>query len=108
MEGAPRTITITDEEVREALTGPLHVITRAVRDTLARIPPELSNDLVDRGILLTGGTALLRNLDQRFMNETGLPVTVDEKALSSVALGLGRMLEDTPLLSCSMCEALMD
>lgn len=106
--GAPRTITVTDKEVREALTAPLNVITRAVREALACVPPELSNDLVDRGIIITGGTSLLRNLDQRLMKETGLPVTVDENALSSVALGVGRMLEDTHLLSRSTCEALMD
>lgn len=106
-EGAPRTITVTDEEVREAMTAPLNVITHAVRESLARVPPELSNDLVDRGILITGGTALLRNLDQRLMEETGLPVIVDENALSSVALGAGRMLEDAHLLSRSTCEALM-
>ncbi|MGH7180070.1 MAG: rod shape-determining protein, partial [Tepidisphaeraceae bacterium] len=106
-EGAPRTITVTDEEVREAMTAPLNVITHAVRESLARVPPELSNDLADRGILITGGTALLRNLDQRLMEETGLPVIVDENALSSVALGAGRMLEDAHLLSRSTCEALM-
>ncbi len=107
-EGAPKTITVTDEEVREALTGPLTVITRAVREALAHVPPELSNDLVDRGIIITGGTSLLRNLDQRLMKETNLPVMVDENALSSVALGAGRMLEDAHLLSRSTCEALMD
>jgi len=107
-EGAPRTITVTEGEVREALTGPLNVITRAVREALARVPPELSNDLVDRGIIITGGTALLRNLDRRLMEETGLPVTVDENALSSVALGAGRMLEDAHLLSRSTYEALAD
>lgn len=107
-EGAPRTITVTDEEVREALNGPLNVITRAVRDSLARIPPELSNDLFEQGITITGGTALLRNLDQRLSQETGLPVLVDANALSSVALGVGKMLEDTALLSRSMCEALMN
>jgi rod shape-determining protein MreB len=106
-EGAPRTITVTDEEVREAMTGPLNVIAHTVREALARVPPELSNDLVDRGIIITGGAALLRNLDQRLMEETGLPVTVDENALSSVALGAGRMLEDAHLLSRSTCEAMM-
>jgi rod shape-determining protein MreB len=94
--------------VREALTGPLHAINHAVREALARVPPELSKDLVDYGIIITGGTALLRNLDQRLMEETGLPVTVDENALSSVALGAGKMLEDTHLLSRSTCEALME
>lgn len=107
-EGAPRTISVTDEEVREALNGPLNVITRAVRDSLARIPPELSNDLVEQGITITGGTTLLRNLDQRLSQETGLPVLVDEHALSSVALGVGKMLEDTPLLNRSTWEALMN
>lgn len=107
-EGAPRSITITDEEVREALTGPLNAINAAVREALARVPPEFSKDLIDYGIIITGGTALLRNLDQRLMAETGLPVTVDENALSSVALGAGKMLENTQLLSRSTCEALME
>jgi rod shape-determining protein MreB len=107
-EGAPRSITVTDEEVREALTGPLHAINHAVREALARVPPELSKGLVDNGIIITGGTALLRNLDQRLMKETGLPVTVDENALSSVALGAGKMLENAQLLSRSACEALME
>jgi len=106
-EGAPRSITATDEEVREALTGPLNAINHAVREALARVPPELSKDLVDAGIIITGGTALLRNLDQRLMEETGLPVTVDENALSSVAVGAGKMLENEQLLSRSTCEALM-
>jgi rod shape-determining protein MreB and related proteins len=105
-EGAPRSITVTDEEVREALTGPLNVINSAVREALAHVPPELSKDLVDAGITITGGTALLRNLDRRLMEETGLPVTVNANALSSVALGVGRMLEDARLLSRSTCEAL--
>jgi rod shape-determining protein MreB and related proteins len=107
-EGAPRSITVTDEEVREALTGPLNVINFAVREALANVPPELSNDLVDAGIIITGGTALLRNLDRRLMEETGLPVTVDANALSSVVLGVGRMLEDARLLSRSTCEALTE
>jgi rod shape-determining protein MreB len=68
----------------------------------------LSKDLVDHGIIITGGTALLRKLDQRLMEETGLPVMVDENALSSVALGAGKMLENAQLLSRSTCEALME
>jgi rod shape-determining protein MreB len=107
-EGVPRSITVTDEEVREALAGPLNIINHAIRESLAQVPPELSNDLVDHGITITGGTALLRNLDQRLMEETGLPVTVDANALSSVALGAGRMLEDAHLLNRSTCEALME
>jgi rod shape-determining protein MreB len=107
-EGAPRSITVTDEEVREALAGPLNIINHAVREALAHVPPELSKDLVDHGITITGGTALLRNLDRRLAEETGLPVTVDANALSSVALGAGRMLDDARLLSRSTCEALME
>jgi rod shape-determining protein MreB len=107
-ESAPRSITVTDEEVREAMAGPLNVINRAVREALAHVPPELSKDLVDHGITITGGAALLRNLDHRLMEETGLPVTVDANALTSVALGAGRMLEDANLLSRSTCEALME
>jgi rod shape-determining protein MreB len=94
-EGAPRSITITDEE---ALNGSLKAINYAVREALARVPPELSKDLSDYGIVITGGTALLRNLDQRLMEETCLPVTVDENALSSVALGTGKMVENAQLL----------
>lgn len=89
------------------MAGPLNVINRAVREALAHVPPELSKDLVDHGITITGGAALLRNLDRRLMEETGLPVTVDANALTSVALGAGRMLEDASLLSRSTCEALM-
>lgn len=107
-EGAPRSITVTDEEVREALAAPLNAITYAIREDLARVPPELSKDLVDHGITITGGTALLRNLDRRLMEETGLPVAVDANALSSVALGAGKMLEDAPLLGRSTCEALLE
>ena len=107
-EGAPRSITVTDEEVREALRGPLNTINYAVREALARVPPELSKDLSDHGIVITGGTALLRNMDQRLMEETGLPVTLDENAFLSVALGAGKMLENEKLLRRSTCEALID
>lgn len=107
IEGTPKTITVTDSEVREAMAGPLSVIARTVREALGSIPPELSNDLVDRGITITGGTSLLRNLDQLLEQETGLPVTVDMNALSSVALGAGKMLEDEELLNRSTCEALV-
>jgi rod shape-determining protein MreB len=107
-EGAPRSITVTDEEVREALARPLNAINQAVRETLAHIPPELSKDLMDLGITITGGTALLKNLDRRLMEEIGLPVTVDANALSSVALGAGRMLEDERLLNRSTCEPLIE
>jgi rod shape-determining protein MreB len=98
VEGVPRTILVTDKEVREALAEPLRMIIQAVRDALERIPPELSADIYDRGVVLTGGGALLRNLDKRLREETGLPVLVAENPLTSVVLGAGKMLTDLPLL----------
>ena len=74
------------------------MIVQAVRDALERVPPELSADIYDRGVVLTGGGALLRNLDQRLREETGLPVLVAENPLTSVVLGAGKMLTDLPLL----------
>jgi rod shape-determining protein MreB and related proteins len=94
----PRTVTICDTEVREALSEPLRQIVQAVRDALERIPPELSADIYDRGVVLTGGGALLRNLDKRLRDETGLPVLVAENPLTSVVLGAGKILTDLPLL----------
>ena len=98
LEGVPRTIVVTDKEVREALSEPLRMIVQAVRDALERVPPELSADIYDRGVVLTGGGALLRNLDQRLRDETGLPVLVAENPLTSVVLGAGKILTDLPLL----------
>jgi rod shape-determining protein MreB and related proteins len=98
LEGVPRTVTITDGEVREALAEPIRTIVHAVRDALERVPPELSADIFDRGVVLTGGGALLRNLDKRLRDETGLPVLVAENPLTSVVLGAGRMLTDLALL----------
>jgi len=98
VEGVPRTVTICDTEVREALSEPLRQIVQAVRDALERIPPELSADIYDRGVVLTGGGALLRNLDKRLREETGLPVLVAENPLTSVVLGAGKILTDLPLL----------
>jgi len=98
IEGLPKTITITDEEIREALAETVNVIVDAVRVALERTPPELSADMVDRGIVLTGGGSLLRNLDKRLREDTGLPVAMAEDPLSSVALGAGKMLADFALL----------
>ena len=98
LEGVPRTVIISDSEIREALAEPVRLIVLAVRDALERIPPELSADIYDRGVVLTGGGALLRNLDQRLRNETGLPVMVAENPLTSVVLGAGKMLTDLALL----------
>ena len=98
VEGVPRTLKITDTDIREALSEPIRLIVQAVRDALERVPPELSADIFDRGVVLTGGGALLRNLDKRLRDETGLPVLVAENPLTSVVLGAGRMLTDLALL----------
>ena len=97
-EGKPKTITMGDEEIRRALSEPVRAIVQAVHDALERIPPELSADIYDRGIILTGGGALLKNLDKRLRDETGLPVQLAEDPLSSVVLGAGKMLSDFNLL----------
>ncbi len=98
IEGIPKTITMTDEEIREALSDSVSTIINAVRVALERTPPELSADIVERGIVLTGGGALLKNLDKRLMIETGLPVVIADDPLSSVVLGTGKMLSDFELL----------
>jgi rod shape-determining protein MreB len=97
-EGVPRTVTVSDTDVREALTDPLRQIVSAVRAALERVPPELSADIYDRGMVLTGGGAMLRNLDRRLESETGLPVLVAENPLTSVVVGAGMILSDLPLL----------
>jgi len=92
--GLPKIITITSEEVREALRDPVSAIVDAVRGTLDRTPPELSADIVDRGLVLAGGGALLRGLDRLLAKETGLHVTVSEDPLTAVVLGAGKFLEE--------------
>ena len=98
IEGIPKTVTVTDEEIREALADSMVAIVNAVRVALERTPPELSADISDSGIILTGGGALLQKMDRRISMETGLPVYVAENPLSSVAIGTGKMLEDIELL----------
>src|SRR5204863_7267306 len=97
-EGRPVTVTMNDEEVRKALMEPVRAIVQAVHDALERIPPELCADIFDRGIILTGGGSLLKNLDKRLREETGLPVQLAEDPLSAVARGAGKMLSDFNLL----------
>lgn len=92
--GLPKTVTIRSEEVREALTEQLNTIVDAVRTTLERCPPELAADLVDRGIVLAGGGALLRGLDQLLHEQTGLPIHIAEDPLSAVAEGTGKALQE--------------
>ncbi len=98
LEGVPKTITIDDSEIRDALSECVATIINAIRVALERTPPELSADISDRGIVLTGGGALLKNLDKRIREETGLPVSIAEDPLASVVLGTGRMLTDFNLL----------
>jgi rod shape-determining protein MreB and related proteins len=98
LEGVPKTITIDDTEIRDALSECVATIINAIRVALERTPPELSADISDRGIVLTGGGALLKNLDKRIREETGLPVSIAEDPLASVVLGTGRMLTDFNLL----------
>ncbi len=92
--GLPKVITITSEEIRESLREPVSAIVDAVRVTLERTPPELSADIVDRGVVVAGGGALLRGLDQLLAKETGLHVATAEDPLTAVVLGAGRFLDE--------------
>jgi len=96
--GIPKTITVNDNEIREALEGVVHTIVEAVKNTLEKTPPELAADIVDRGIILTGGGSLLRNLDKRLREETNLPVFIADEPLSSVVMGAGKILDNIDLL----------
>ncbi|HOE15000.1 MAG TPA: rod shape-determining protein [Candidatus Saccharicenans sp.] len=97
-EGIPRTIVVDDQEIREAIEEVVASIINAVRIALERTPPELSADIIDRGIILTGGGALLKNLDKRLREETQLPVFLTEDPLTSVVMGAGKLLDDLDLL----------
>ncbi len=96
--GLPKTLHVTSQEIREALSDTVNSIVELVRNALERCPPELSADLVDRGFILAGGGALLRNIDRLLSETTGLPVVVAEDALSAVAIGTGAVLEDLNFL----------
>ncbi len=98
VSGLPRTVTITTSEVREALQEPVTAIVDAVRDTLEKTPPELAADIIDRGIVLAGGGALLQGLDELISHDTEMPVHIADDPLSCVALGTGRVLEEFPTL----------
>ena len=96
--GLPKTMTINSEEVRDAMAEPISTIVDAVRVSLERCPPELSADLVDRGMILAGGGALLRGLDKLLSEETGIPVQVTDDPISGVVLGTGKVLEELRFL----------
>ena len=98
LEGLPKTIIVGNEEIQEALSECVATIMNAIRVALEWTPPELSADISDRGIVLTGGGALLKNLDRRIREETGLPVSIADEPLLSVVLGTGKMLSDFKLL----------
>jgi rod shape-determining protein MreB len=92
-EGVPRSFTLNSNEILEALQDPLHGIVSAVRTALEQTPPELGADVAERGIVLTGGGALLQHIDRLIMEETGIPVVIAEDPLTCVARGGGRVLE---------------
>jgi rod shape-determining protein MreB len=98
IEGVPKTLTLDDREIRERLEECVATIMNAIRVALEQTPPELSADISDHGIVLTGGCAMLRNLDKRMREETGLPVSIAEDPLASVVLGTGKMLTNFELL----------
>jgi len=98
-EGLPRTVVVNDEQVREALEEPVRAIVQAVREALEQVPPELSGDIYEAGLTLTGGSALLKGFDRRLRAETGLPIHVAADPLLSVVLGAGRLLTDGNLLA---------
>jgi rod shape-determining protein MreB len=96
--GVPKTVEVSDEEIRDSLLEPISQIVDAVRIALERTPPELASDIVDKGIVLAGGGALLRNLDVLLREETGLPVHLAEDPLTAVVMGAGKVLDELTLL----------
>jgi rod shape-determining protein MreB len=94
VSGLPKTVVLTSEEIRQALEEPLNQIIEAVKETLDRTPPELASDIMDRGIMLAGGGALLQRLDERLRDETQMPAHLAESPLTCVAVGSGRSLEE--------------
>jgi rod shape-determining protein MreB and related proteins len=94
VSGLPKTIIVSAEEVRKAIEEPVNAVIDAVKNTLDRTPPELAADIMDKGIVLTGGGAKLKGLDERLKHETGMPIHITDDPLSSVAFGAGKCLEE--------------
>ena len=92
--GLPKIIRVSAEDIRKALEEPVNQIVNAVKSTLDKTPPELASDLMNRGIVLTGGGALLRGLDERLRRETGIPIHISEQPLQAVAEGSGKCVEE--------------
>jgi len=104
VDGLPKNIMVEPHEIREALSDPLELVMDAIKTTLERTPPELSADIIDHGITLTGGGALLKGLDQLITKETGMPVYVAERPLDCVADGAGTVLENLEKLRDVLAE----
>ena len=98
VSGIPKIIEIDSDEVRESISEQIETIVETVKIALEQTPPELAADIVDRGIVLTGGGALLQNLDKLLREETGLPITITEDPLSTVVLGSGKALDNLDIL----------
>ncbi len=98
ISGIPKTITVNEDEIREALSEPINSILDTIKVALENTPPELASDIVDRGIVLAGGGALLRGIDQLIKQETGLPVIIAENPLTAVVIGVGKMLDELEML----------
>ena len=98
ISGIPRTLVVDDAEVREALQEPIGTIVNAIKVALENTPPELAGDIIDRGIVLTGGGSLLKGMDTRFREETNLPIITVDDPLTSVVLGVGKILDELDLL----------
>ena len=98
ISGIPKTLVIDDGEIREALSEPISAIVNAIKVALENTPPELSGDIIDRGIVLTGGGSLLRGMDTRLREETGLPIITVDNPLTTVVLGTGKVLDELNLL----------
>jgi rod shape-determining protein MreB and related proteins len=99
LSGLPRTVTIKGAEVRESMSEPLYMIVEAVKRTLERIPPELAADIIDRGIMLAGGGALLKGIDKLIGHETGIVTHIANEPLNCVVMGTGKVLENFKELS---------
>ncbi|MDE0200046.1 MAG: rod shape-determining protein, partial [Caldilineaceae bacterium] len=102
INGLPKTIEIINSEVIDAMTEPLQAIVRTVRSTLEKAPPELAADIIDRGMVITGGGAQLRLIASLFTHETGVPAYVAENPMACVALGAGRALENYEIMRRSL------
>ena len=102
--GTPKEVNISEEDTVEALNPILREMINGIKDALENTPPELSADLVDMGLVLTGGGALLRNIDKLISKDTGLPVTIADDPLSCVAVGTGKALENEELFSTMLSE----